>query len=284
MLKLKGYLRYLLVLLMIIAVLTFLGISKGTDGNLEIWVFDVGQGDAILIRTPNDHQILIDGGPDNTILEKLGSTLPFWDKSLDFVVLTHPHADHLSGLVEVAKRYEVGQFLVSGIGCNNAMCKEWQKELDQDSDKALKIEVGQKITFDDGVEIEILAPNKAMLQDENLNNTSIVLKLNYKQFDAIFTGDAEIEEQDAILGEGMELQSEVLKVAHHGSTTGVNQNFYQAINPEMAVISVGKDNPFGHPHQDALELFSGIKILRTDLLGDIKIWSSPEDYFYKSFN
>ena len=283
MLNFRRYQRYFLILAVALIILIILGFTRGTHGNLEVWFFDVGQGDAILIRTPSDHQILIDGGPDNTILQKLGNVLPFWDKSLDFVALTHPHADHLTGLLEVAQRYNVEHFLISGVGCSNALCDEWQKELGQEPNKTLKATVGQKIEFDDGVKIEVLAPTDEMLRNGNLNNTSVVLRLSYKKFDAIFSGDAESDEQDAILGESKNLQSEVYKIPHHGSENGVNLNFFQAVSPEVAVISVGKDNPYGHPHQAALELFSKIKVLRTDEDGDIKIWATPTDYFFKSY-
>lgn len=254
---------------------------------LEVNFLNVGQGDAILIETPQRHQILIDGGPDSTILEKLGNEMPFWDRSIDLVVLTHPERDHISGLIEVLKRYKVNYILWTGVLRDTAEYKEWLRAVEKEVREGADIKIaqaGQRIILwksdlhnlwksDLHNYMEVLFPFEDLEGKEykNSNNTSIVARLVFDQNSFLFTGDAYKSVERKLIENQFHLGSDVLKVGHHGSKTSNSKEFIEAVSPEVAVISVGKDNRYGHPHQDTLENLAGIKILRTDLDGDIKI-------------
>lgn len=267
-------LRFTLAVLAGITVVTLTVITQSHHGGLEVSFFDVGQGDAIFIETPGGRQILIDGGPDDAILEKLGRAMPFWDRTIDWVVLTHPHSDHLIGLLEVLKRYRVANILWTGVNCDNALCNTWKELVEEESANVFIAEAGLKI--EDGlVSADILYPFENLEAEnmENLNNTSIVMRLNYGDDSFLFVGDAQKQVEKELMGRGALMDSDVLKVGHHGSKNASSPEFILAVSPEMAVISAGKDNSFGHPAAETLATYQeyGIKTLITNINGDIKI-------------
>ncbi|MBI2625337.1 MAG: MBL fold metallo-hydrolase [Candidatus Nealsonbacteria bacterium] len=247
---------------------------------LEVTFFDVGQGDAIFIETPERWQTLIDGGPTSAVLEKLGKEMPFWDRTIDLVILSHPEHDHVAGLIEVLKRYEVKNVLWTGVVRDTEEYKEWVKVLNKENAKIIIAQAGQKI---DVCHCEVLHPFESLEGQEfkDSNNTSVIIKLVFGETSFLFTGDAYKSIERQLLGRAkqqpsqtwQQLDSDVLKVGHHGSKTSTAPEFIGAVSPEVAVISVGKDNKYGHPHQETLETLSGIEILRTDQDGDIKIIS-----------
>jgi len=263
---------------------------------LKMVFFDVGQGDSIFIETPQKHQILIDGGPDSKILEKLAQQMPFYDKSIDLIILTHPEKDHLVGLIDILKHYQVNYVLWTGIVRDSQEYQEWIKIIKDEQNQGAQIKIGksgQKI-FAGDAEIFILYPfeNLQGQKFEDSNNTSIVAKLNFGNNSFLFTGDiydsaekdlireyscsnSPVPYQNEVSGLGCIFVSNVIKVAHHGSKTSTNQEFVEKVLPQIAVIQCGKDNPYGHPHQQTLETLNNydVKILRTDELGDIKIIS-----------
>jgi competence protein ComEC len=241
---------------------------------LEVSFFDVGQGDAIFIETPSQHQILIDGGPGSVILEKLADSLPFWDRTIDLIILTHPEYDHLAGLIEVLKGYKVENILWTGVLRGTAEYKEWQRLISDEEAEIFIAKAGQQVK-DGKVFLNILYPfeNLEGQEFENSNNTSIVTKLIFGENSFLFTGDAYKSVEKKLMGKEVDLASDVLKVGHHGSKTSSSEEFISEVSPEVAIISAGKENPYHHPHQetlDALEKY-GIKILRTDKDGDIQI-------------
>ena len=257
---------------------------------LEVNFFDVGQGDAIFIETPKRNQILIDGGPDSKILEKLGKEMPFWDRSIDLVILTHPERDHLAGLIDVLKSYKVENIIWNGIKREIPEAKEWENLIEKEKARVFIANSGQKVLLPEGV-IEILFPFENLEGErlENSNDTSIVAKLVFGKNNFLFTGDiSKRAEED--LSQKLNLTSNVLKVAHHGSKTSTSGEFLEKVLPKLAVISVGKKedsnpdcdnkerNPYGHPNCEVLERLKnfGIKILRTDIDSDIKIISDGE--------
>ena len=283
----------------ILAILNILAWSVVFDFSkqkfLEVNFFDVGQGDSIFIETPQLQQVLIDGGPSSKILEKLGKEMPFWDRSIDLIILSHPEADHLSGLIDVLKKYKVDNILWTGIIRYTPEYKEWQKLIKEEGAKIFIASKGRKIKMANDISIDILFPFESAegKEFENSNDTSIVnrLVIGYNSF--LFTGDiTKLAEKEIIreyscsnppptnplVGGECEfavLDSDVLKIAHHGSKTSSSEDFLKEVSPEIAVISVGKDNSYGHPTQGVLENLNkyGIKVLRTDELGDIKIIS-----------
>ncbi len=240
---------------------------------LEVVFFDVGQGDAVFIETPERYQILIDGGPDSAILEKLGKEMPFWDRTIDLIVLTHPEHDHIAGLIEVLKRYKVENILWTGVVRDTDEYNEWQRLIKEEGAEIIIAKAGLAVSY-----FTILYPleNLEGESPENTNNTSIVLRLAFGQDSFLFTGDIYSSDEKEIIRRWDNIASDVLKVGHHGSKTSTSEEFLEKVKPEIAVIQCGKDNKYGHPRPETLANLekSGIKILRTDLNGDIKIVSN----------
>lgn len=227
---------------------------------LEVSFFDVGQGDAIFIETPFKHQILIDGGPDRErMMEKLSQEMPFWDRTIDLIILTHLEEDHATGLLQVLKEYEVESILWNGLGEN----EEWKSLFEQEGARILQ---GSRFSANDVV-FEVLNPPSG--ETENTNDSSIVLKMNYDKTSFLFTGDISSKREDETA-----VDIDVLKVAHHGSKYSTSSEFLEKTSPRLAIIQVGK-NSYGHPAEEVLTRLENfdIKILRNDIDGDVKIVS-----------
>ncbi len=254
---------------------------------LQVTFFDVGQGDAIFIETPKRHQILIDGGPDSGILEKLAKEMPFWDNTLDLMILTHPEKDHVSGLIEVLKRYKVENILWTGVIRDTSEYKAWLEAVRDEKAEVKIARSGQRILWESNSPdfIDILYPleNLAGREFKDSNNTSVVARLVFGEQSFLFTGDAHKSVERELAEKEVSIDSDVLKVGHHGSKTSSSQEFIEKVSPEIAVISAAKNNSYGHPHQEVLDILKkyGIKILRTDESGDIKIFSDGRDITIK---
>ena len=260
------------------------------DRSLKVVFFNIGQGDSIFIETPQKHQILIDGGPSKKILEKLAENLPFWDNSLDLVILTHPDADHLSGLNYVLERYEVENILWTGVEKETKTFECWKENLKKENANIVIAQRGQKIKAGKS-EIFILYPFQNLegrFFDKDTNDTSIVAKLLFGKDTFLFTGDISqeiekklFEKETDSLYQDFDVGAQILKVAHHGSKTSSCREFLEIVKPEIAVISCGKNNPYHHPHESVLQRLKefGIKVLRTDQKGDIKIISNGTELF-----
>jgi len=247
--------------------------SQVPDNILEVTFFDVGQGDAIFIETSVGQQVLIDGGPDKTILEKLSQTMPFYDRTIDLVILTHPDADHITGLVEALKYYQIGHILTSGFKKDTAVYQKWRDLIEERNIPLTIAQAGQKIIFSEEIVLKILWPEQSLIKSlsKNINNVSVVGQLVYGQTEFLLTGDIEKEVEQRLLNQGWNLESDILKVAHHGSKTSSSYNFINAVNPQIAVISVGDNNRYKHPDSVVLEQLKEFLLYRTDKNGDIKI-------------
>jgi len=256
------------------------------DRFLEVSFFNVGQGDAILIVTPKRHQILIDGGPNSVILEKLAKEIPFWDRSIDLVILTHTDTDHLNGLVEVLKKYKVEKILYSKIIKNTSLYQEWLKLIKKEKAIIFSPQAGQKIKTGK-VYLDIFWPleNLEGKKIKNDNNFSVVAKLNFNQNSFLFTGDIGKLEEKKLIENGFNINSDILKIAHHGGRGSSRNEFIEEVSPQFAVISSGKNNRYGHPHQEVLETLNkyDLIILRTDQQGDIKFISNGKNYAFSHF-
>ncbi len=266
--------RWLIAPLALVALLIWLAAFTLPDNRLHVSFLDVGQGDAILIQTPSHHKILIDGGPSpQEINLELGKKLPFWDKGIDLVVLTHPQDDHLSGLIEVLRRYQVKQVLESDFPCDTANCEEWIKVIRKKKIVRNLAVVGQKISLGNDTLLEVLQPEKPFLggTSSDVNNNSLVLRLVMGNASFLLTGDIEEEAEGRLLAQKSDLRSTVLKVPHHGSKTATSPRLLAAVGPQLAIISVGTENRFGHPHQEALDRLADARVYRTDLQGTIEI-------------
>jgi competence protein ComEC len=233
----------------------------------------VGQGDAILIQTPNGQNILIDGGPDpQKINLELSKKLPFWDRTVDLVVCTQPQADHIAGLVDVLQRYKVKQVLEPGVSYNSSIYQEWLRLVE---DKGIEYNIaraGQEIDLGNGIKLEVLNPPATLFKgtSADVDNNGAVLRLSWGEVSFLFTADIREEAEFELIGQRASLKSTVLKVAHHGSKTSTTSQFLATVDPEVAVISVGEDNPFGHPSPEVTERL-------TDRLGEDNVYRTDED-------
>ena len=255
------------------------------DGNLHIVFFDVGQGDATFIQTPSGRQILIDGGLYPSVLnDALGKQMPFWDRSIDLMIATHPDADHITGLVEVFEHYQVDKLITDGTGAGESeIFDEILQMAEQGETAVFHARAGEKITIEDGVVLEILHPSIER-NDENRNENSVSMRLLYKEFSYLFTGDAELQAEQAMLNSGAALKSVVLKAGHHGSRTSSTIPFLEAAQPKFMIISAGEDNPFGHPHSEMLSRAASVNatILRTDELGTLELITDGKTMWWQA--
>lgn len=263
------------------------------DSKLHLYFLNVGQGDSIYVRKMNNFDLLIDGGPNNKVINELGEVMPFWDHKIDYVMLTHPHADHVTGLIEVIKRYKIGQILATDAVNTTSEYIEFLNLVKEKHIPYRLVRRNDDLKLDKDVNLNILWPNESFYEREinNLNITSIVAKLTYNNFSTLFTGDAESEVQDALvtghqfIGQvGLSLVTNVLKVPHHGSSNAADDNFINLVKPEITVFTVGLDNMFGHPAQSTLEKYQKInsKIYRTDQSGRIEVVTDGQKYWTKS--
>lgn len=262
-------------------VLAWAAVLKTSDQSLKVVFFDVGQGDSIFIETPKGTQVLIDGGPNSKVLEKLNEQLPFFDRSLDLVILTHPDADHLAGLVEVLKSYKADFVAWTGVGSSRPEFQEFLAEINQGNAQKLFLAEGEKIIIGKDVYFEVLAPleNFQGREVSDFNSSSLILKMVYGKSTFLFTGDSPQSIEWQLVDSGKDISSQVLKVSHHGSDTATSDIFLQKVDPEIAVISAGAKNRYGHPAAEILERLEkyGIKTMRTDQQGNIKIFSNGEE-------
>jgi competence protein ComEC len=253
--------------------------ARFNDGKLHVVFCNVGQGDAIFIRTPKGLDFLIDGGPDNSLLSCLSSHMPFWDRTIEMVFLTHPHTDHMRGLVDVLRMYKVKNFTTIAIQNDIDLYRELIKQIGNERVEIKDVFRGDKFTTKDGVEFKIMHPTQNFLKtsapgaqiNEASELVSLVIHVSYKGNDIILTGDSEtLGFKEAISGNLPSI--EVLQIPHHGSRFGADMEVIQKLNPRVAVISVGR-NKYGHPSREVLEILkvSNTKILRTDLDGEIHL-------------
>ena len=267
------------------AVLAWLAVLQLPDGKLHVAFLNVGQGDAILITTPRGQQILVDGGPSPTALTTaLSREMPFWDRSLDLVVMTHPDADHITGLVEVLERYRVGGWLDNGRPDDDAIYAQCQALLT--AIPRHTVHAGDRLELGDGVVLEVLHPPPELMTgtEADANNNSVVLRLVWGSASFLLTGDIEAEGEEVLLRSGQPLAATVLKAAHHGSGGSSTAEFLAAVAPAYAVISVGADNRFGHPHPVVLERLRqlGATILRTDEQGTVEFITDGQQLWVRT--
>ncbi len=251
---------------------------------LQFYCLNIGQGDALLIKTPGHYNILIDGGPDNSILYKLGEYLPFYDRDIDLVVLTHPDADHLVGLVEVLRRYQVKAILLTGIFDNSPSYQEFLEIIENKKLRIIFAGQTKDISIEPNLDLRILYPFESIASKEfkEKNDSSIVAKLNYNQFSVLLTGDAPKDIEDKLIKAKANITADILKVAHHGSSASSGRDFLNQVKPKLAVISVGQ-NKFGHPTTEVLNnlVEQNITYFTTLDKGDIIVYSNGQKFWLK---
>lgn len=283
-------------------VLIFSFLFSLPDGKLHIFFCDVGQGDAAYIRAPNNQDILIDGGPNDSVLSCLGRHMPFYDRTIDVVMLTHPQKDHLQGLLSVIQRYKVKNFI---IGIEGNETEGYRSLVDLLQVRQINIKNlfwGDKFSFGK-TQFSILWPTRdwayqninknklaqgadltdsavlGMSTDKNINDFSYYLEISYGLFTSLFTGDGDLRIQREIMKEVTLPGVNILKYPHHGSKYGASEDFLKLVNPDLTVISVGK-NPWGHPNTETLDLLGKLSVpfKRTDQSGDVEIVSDGKGW------
>ncbi|MFC1864875.1 DNA internalization-related competence protein ComEC/Rec2, partial [Chloroflexota bacterium] len=273
--------KWLIPPLLVVAILVSLTAATVPDDNLRLSFLDVGQGDAILIQR-GSQQILVDGGPSpQAIGLGLLKKMPFWDRTIDLVILTHPHDDHVAGLVEVLRRYEVKQVLYPDLDFKSDIYDEWLMLLMEKNIKCTPAQAGQQIDLGEVI-IEVLNPPIPLLNDteSDIDNNGVVLRLKMGEVSFLLTADIMWEAEFELIAHRASLTGTVLKAAHHGSATSTTAEFLAVVNPRLAVIPVGEDNPFGHPRHDVLdrlkEKIDQENIYRTDEHGAIEFITNGE--------
>lgn len=251
-------------------------------GRLLLHVLDVGQGDAIFIEAPGGRQVLVDGGPDAAVIARLGEIMPFWDRSIDLVVLTHPHADHLDGLLAVLERYGVGMVLESGVNHSIPEYAEWRSEVRIRGIPRMAARRGQAIRLGGGAELVVLAPVRSYdgATVRNIHDAAVVTMLSFARSTSLLMADAELPVERELLATGDDLGVEMLKVGHHGSKTSTSAAFLDAVQPRFAVISSGRANRYGHPTQAVLDRLgaAGVQVFRTDQEGTVTFVSDSNGF------
>lgn len=231
-----------------------LAAGAGSSG-LTVAFLDVGQGDAIFIRSPTGKQVLIDGGPNREVLRELGEVMPWNDKSIDVVIATHPDADHISGLVDVLQRYDVDLIVEPGVKHDTPQTESMLASVASEGAQEMIARRGQSIDLGDGVRLDILFPDRDVSNVET-NTASIVARLVYGETAFMLTGDSPDEIEQYLVRLGSDLRSDVLKAGHHGSKTSSSQKFIDAVSPQYVVYSRGCDNTYGHPNPDVVARFT----------------------------
>lgn len=265
--------KIILLCLLLIASFVWYAVFAESRDRLEVAILNVGQGDAIFIETPSGNQILIDGGSGSRVLSELGRVMPAYDRSIDLVIATHTDRDHIGGLVEVLKKYRVGTIIENGYPAETGVYKELENAIASGHIPREIVRVGDRVIISQGAALDILGPFPEDFNPapKKANEVMIVSRLVYGGNTFLFMGDIEKRDELRLAKSGLNIKSDVLKIAHHGSRYSSTDEFLAAVRPRYSVISVGARNSYGHPHPEALERMRalGTTLFRTDIDGRI---------------
>jgi competence protein ComEC len=247
---------FTLVGLLLMVIITWFPVSTPGNGScdcLTVSFLDVGQGDAILIQTSDGYEMLIDGGRDSSVLRELSKQRSFFDRTIDVVVSTHPDLDHIAGLVDVLKRYQVGTIIMTTNEGESGAAEAFSSAVPNENAQIVLADAGQTLRLGATVLVQIFAPTGDESKLES-NTASIVTRIVYGDTSFLLTGDAPMEIEDYLVRTyGKQLDSDVLKLGHHGSKTSSSDLWLDTVTPQFAVVSAGLDNRYGHPHQDVMQ-------------------------------
>ncbi len=247
-------------------------------GKLTVAFLNIGQGDAIFIESPTGNQMMIDGGPGAVVLRELGKVMPFYDRTIDMLMISNPDKDHMGGFIDVLDAYRVALVIEPGTVGASADYKTLETKTAEEGARHIVARRGQRILLGGGAYFDVLFPDRDV-SGMTTNEGSIMGRLVYGNTSVMFTGDASENIENYLDSlDGKSLHSDVLKVGHHGSHTSSSQEFVGYVSPTIAVISDGKDNKYGHPHKETLDTLNqfGVQVLRTDLQGRIVMESDGE--------
>ena len=265
---------FILVMLAGFLVVNILLIEKAIYHNghfapLEVSFLDVGQGDAILINFQKNYQILIDGGPSGKkVLQELVKVMPVFDNKIEIIISTHPDRDHFVGLIDVIKKYDIGEILINGQQSDDELWQEFQAEITRKNIQEETIGEGSKLNIGSNLQMTFFNPDKIEKNRKAKNDSSVVARLDYGQNSFLFTGDAGFDAEVDMIFDHENLDVDYLKVGHHGSRYSTSKFFLARVTPLWSIISVG-ENDYGHPTQETMDRLqkNGSEIFRTDQLG-----------------
>ena len=272
----------LLVVLLFSAGLVWYGVFTELGGDeLRVVFLDVGQGDAVFVESSAGTQMLIDGGPNNKVLRALSEEMPFYDRSLDYIVATHPDADHINGLVTIMDRYEVDKVITPGVEAESQSYKFFTKAIKEEGAEKIIATRGLKAVLGEDSFFKVLFPDRALAgRDVDRNSASMITLIEHKENKFLLSGDApqDVERYTALL-EGSRLESDVLKLGHHGSETSSSKMFLGLTSPRYGVISAGEGNNYGHPDEEVINRLKsfGVETLSTQKLGNIEFISDGKE-------
>lgn len=273
----KSKYKYFLIVVVLLLFVFVVFLSRSRRG-VRVIFFDVGQGDACLIILPDGRKILIDGGPDDQVLTALGRDLGFFNRKIDLIILSHSHDDHIFGLIQILKRYQIGKVIHSSAACQTNVCWEFFAVIKDRGITMENLAVNKKITFSKNCFLWLWPPRNPLAK--SINNRSVAVKLDCGDARILLTGDSETAREGELMEIGDDLKAFVFKANHHGSKTSNEENFLKMIQPSLIIVSVGVINPFGHPATSTINRFVslGIRFLRTDKNGNISLYFDEKTY------
>jgi len=272
----KNLRMYFLVVLALLTLFIWYAVAREPiNGQLTVSFLNIGQGDAIFIEAPNGNQMMIDGGPGKAVVRELGRAMPFYDRTIDVLLVTNPDKDHLAGFIDVLDAFKVETVIEPGTVPDTAVYREFKRLVENEKSQTITARKGERIVLDAETFFEIYFPDRDA-SGLDTNTGSIVGKLVHKNSCILFPGDAPDEIEKFLVERGDDLSCEVLKVGHHGSRTSTSELFLEAVAPRLAIISAGANNSYGHPHAEVtlrLEKHQ-VEILGTYELGRITLVSN----------
>lgn len=268
----KFFMIFCSIIMLINSLIIFNGLTIVADDHLHIYILNVGQGDALLIKTPNGNWGMIDSGKNTIVLEELEKTLPFFIRHLSFIVLTHPDADHIEGFIEILKRYEIKTVFTNKTAKQSRLFDNIVQQLASNNIDQYELAEMNDFIFDN-VYFDIIWPIKPTdyLKIEDSNDTSISMIISYGKFEFYTAGDLSFTQENQAISFARDI--DIMKVSHHGSATSTNPALLKKLTPEIAIISAGKNNSYGHPHKNILTNLQNesIHVMRTDETGMVEI-------------
>lgn len=264
--KVLNYLSLLLFVGLLIFVSSTYQYNPESAEKTSIHFLDVGQGDSALVEMPNNAQILIDAGPGRDVLEEVGNLMPYYDRKIEYLILSHPHADHFAGFNYIVDRYEVEKIYLNGYENNTPDYELLKKKIIENNIPIEILKRGDSVNFGN-VNIDVLWPQGGKTTLTDINDSSLIFYLRKENDNILFTGDASASVQELINYDYAEV--DILKVSHHGARTGASAKLIDKLKPQYSIFSVGENNRFKHPSQIVINLLRDSLILRTDLGGTI---------------
>lgn len=266
------------------ALIWFLVFRHPAQGLLTVSVLNVGQGDSIYVESPSGEQVVIDGGPDDSLLHELPKVMPLFDRSLDAIMETHPHKDHIEGFIDLLKRYQVGAFIEPGVQYPNTESDALEKEVSDEHVPRYVARRGMVLDLGDGAFLYILYPDHdvSRLNQRMVHEGNVVARLVYGNVSVLLMGDAPKDVESLLVEtDGTGLKSDILKVGHHGSRTSSGEKFIATVDPREAVISVGAHNMYHLPNQEPIDTLHmyGAEVLRTDQVGTVTFKSDGKAFW-----